>query len=175
MAGWDTEDEGDTPASSEVVEQDQEENMGAREEMLDDAEIDQLLLAASQDYEVTEEEVGSTRRRFGSPVSSASVEEARKSGVPLKTCRQTSWACGVWASWVRDRKTLPVVNALQGNNELSEDITCMSMKALQFWLPKFVLEVRRQDKQNYPPDSLYNICASLQKFNDRGAFNRSEI
>ena len=106
--------------------------MGAMEEMLDDAEIDQVLLAASQEYEVTGEEVGSARRRFGSPVSSASVEEARKSGVPPKTRRQTSWACGVWESWVRDRKTLPVVDPLEGNHE---DINSMSIKALQFWLP----------------------------------------
>ena len=135
VAGWNTDDEGDTPASSEVVEQDQEESVGATEEMLDDAEIDQLLLAASQEYGVTGEEVGSARRRFGSPVSSAGVEEARKFGVPPKTRRQTSWACGVWASWVRDRTTLPVVDPLEGNHELGEDINSMSIKALQFWLP----------------------------------------
>ena len=38
--------------------------MVAMEEMLDDAEIDQLLLAASQDYEVTGEEIGSAHHRF---------------------------------------------------------------------------------------------------------------
>ena len=80
VAGWNTDDEGDTPASSVVVEQHQEESVGATEEMLDDAEIDQLLLAASQEYEVTGEEVGSTRRRFGSPVSSASVRHLGLAG-----------------------------------------------------------------------------------------------
>ena len=39
VAGWNTDDEGDTPASSVVVEQDQEESVGATEEMLDDAEF----------------------------------------------------------------------------------------------------------------------------------------
>ena len=57
VAGWNTDDEEDT-RPSEVVEQDQEQSVGATEEMLDDAEIDQLLLAASQ---VTGEEVGSAR------------------------------------------------------------------------------------------------------------------
>ena len=41
MTGWNTDDEGDTPASSVVVEHDQEESVGATEEMLDEAEIDQ--------------------------------------------------------------------------------------------------------------------------------------
>lgn len=46
----------------------------------------------------------------------------------------------------------------------------MSIESLQFWLPKFVLEVRRKDSEHYPPDSLYGICAGLQrslKFCDR--------
>ena len=84
-------------------------------------------------------------------------------GVPPKTRRQTSWANGVWASWAKDRKSLPNVDPLDGNHELSEDITSMSIKSLQFWLPKFVLEVRRQDKQHYPLDSLSNICSGLQR------------
>ena len=152
---------------------DPEEHVGSTE----DSEIDQLLLAASQDYEAaavsareTEEDDSSTNHRFGAPVTSTTVEEARKSGVPPKTRRQTSWACGVWSAWAKVRRTLPVVDPLEGNHELSEDIASMSIKALQFWLPKFVLEVRRQDKHHYPPDSLYSICSSLQrsfKFSDR--------
>ena len=46
----------------------------------------------------------------------------------------------------------------------------MTVASLQFWLPKLDLEVRRSDHEHYPPDSLYAICAGLQrslKFNDR--------
>ena len=79
---------------------DPEKHVGATE----DSEIDQLLLAASQDYEAvssreTEEDGSSPNHReihrFGAPVTSTTVEEARKSGVPPKTRRRTSWACGV--------------------------------------------------------------------------------
>ena len=44
------------------------------------------------------------------------------------------------------------------------------MNLCGYWLPKFVLEARRADGKHYPPDSLYAICAGLQrslKFNDR--------
>ena len=134
VEGWDTDDGRDT--TSEVGEEcqpmntDPEEHVGATEY----SEIDQLLLAASQDYEAAsarETEDGSSTNhrqidRFGAPVTSTTVEEARKSGVPPKTRRQTSWACGVWSAWAKVRKTLPVVDPLKVNHELSEDIASMS-------------------------------------------------
>ena len=52
-------------------------------------EVDNLLLAASQAYESgsTHETAagaeGNTLRRFGAPVTSATIEESRKLGVPL--------------------------------------------------------------------------------------------
>ena len=123
VEGWDTDDGRDT--ASEVGEEcqpmntDPEEHVGSTE----DSEIDQLLLAASQDYEAaavsareTEEDDSSTNHRFGAPVTSTTVEEARKSGVPLKTRRQTSLACGVWSALAKVRKTLPVVYQLEGNH-----------------------------------------------------------
>ena len=101
-SSWKVTDDG-RDTTSEVGEEcqrmnmDQEEHVGATE----DSEIDQLLLAASQDYEVASsremEEDGSSPNhceihRFVAPVTSTTVEEA---GVPPKTRTQTSWACGV--------------------------------------------------------------------------------
>ena len=97
MEGWDTDDGRDT--TSEVGEEcqpintDPEEHVGATED-----------LKSSQDYEAatareTDEDGSSTNHReihrFGAPVTSTTVEEARKSGVPPKTRRQTCWAGGV--------------------------------------------------------------------------------
>ena len=61
-----------------------------------------------------------TISQFGAPVTSVNVEESRKSGIPPKTRRQTSWACGVWAN---NRKALPSVDQHEESYELSEDIT----------------------------------------------------
>ena len=135
--------------------------------------IDDLFLAASQQFqsEGTEHAVeNQSTRRFGVPVSSAVVEQSRKCGVPPKTRAQTTWCCRVWAAWVKDRKSLPEADLEEAHHELSEDIAKMSIESFQFWLPKFVLEVRRADQLHYPPDSLYSICTGLQrslKFNDR--------
>ena len=104
---------------------------------------------------------GSTR--FGAPVTFAAVEDTRKAGVPQKTKAQTSWSSRVWSSWAKERKKLPAADSLEANYDLREDFTSMSIESLQYWLPKFVLEVRRQDKEYYPPDSLYGICSGLQR------------
>ena len=32
---------------------------------------------------------------------------------------------------------------------------------MAFWLCKFVTEAHRQDKETYPPDTLYSLCCSL--------------
>ena len=35
------------------------------------------------------------------------------------------------------------------------------MKGMNFWLRKFVMEVRKKDGEPYPPDSLYSLCCGL--------------
>ena len=81
----------------------------------------ELLFLASNDYELGAEsresceeqsrerspDTQSMLRRFGDPVTSASVEEVRRVGVPPKTRGQTSWCRRVWAAWANERKTLP--------------------------------------------------------------------
>ena len=39
----------------------------------------------------------------------------------------------------------------------------MEVSAISFWLQRFVLKVRKANKQQYCPDSLYQICCGLQK------------
>ena len=127
---------------------------------------DIIFLTASQQFELEHDTVQanpSKPSRFGAPVTSIVVEQARESGVPPKTRQQTSWSCRVWGAWAKERNKLPRTETYESDHELLEDFTKMNVKSLQFWLPKFVLEVRRADQQHYPPDSLYAICAGLQR------------
>lgn len=45
-----------------------------------------------------------------------------------------------------------------------EDINNASVDELNFWLSRFVVECRRDDGKPYPPNSLYNIMAGIQRF-----------
>ena len=108
--------------------------------------------------EVFENDINATR--YGSPKSTAQVTAIRKGGVPVKTQEQNGWAGSIWRDWARYRRRLPPTEK-EEENELKEDITEMTVTAMNLWLCKFVVEVRRKDKAPYAPDTLYQICCGL--------------
>ena len=63
----------------------------------------------------------------------------------------------------------------------TSDLVSMSKEAINFWLSKFVVEVRRTDGDLYPPNSIYQICCGLGRsfrLNNRSdvhIFNGSEF
>ena len=59
------------------------------------------------------------------------------------------------------RKSLPLVEDEEEQHVLEEDFTTMTVPAMNFWLSKFVLEVRRKDEKPYAPDTIYQICCGL--------------
>lgn len=79
---------------------------------------DALFLEASQKFEQNKDDDGgllvekkgaSRKSRFGSPVSNKKLNVLKKSGVPLKTQRTTSWAENVWKEWVKERQSVAIV------------------------------------------------------------------
>ena len=98
----------------------------------------------------------------------------RASGIPKKTSAQTTWACKVWSDWVLYRSSLPFVDDNEKKYPLVQDFALMEIESMIFWLPKFVLEVRRKDGAQYPPNTLYGICTALNrrlKHADRAEIN----
>ncbi len=39
----------------------------------------------------------------------------------------------------------------------------MEAPAIGFWLSRFVVEMRKENGQTYPPDSIYSVCSGLQR------------
>ena len=99
--------------------------------------------------------------RYGSPKTSKEVEEARKRGIPVKTQDQNKWVGNIWHEWVQYRLQCSCVDPEEKEHKLLEDFCKMSKQAMNFWLGKFVLEVRRKDGRPYSPDTLYQICCAL--------------
>ena len=46
-------------------------------------------------------------------------------------------------------------------HQLLVNIEEMSKAKIQYWLVKFVAEVKRKDGNYYPPDTVYQICCGL--------------
>ena len=83
---------------------------------MSDSDVDQLLLAASQEFEDEELLLAASKAfenenvsmpgpskaddlRFGAPRSSVDIKEIKDSGVPKKTKANTSWTTSIWREW----------------------------------------------------------------------------
>jgi len=89
------------------------------------------------------------------------VGEARKRGIPLKSQDQNKWVGNIWHEWAQYRLQCSSVDPEENEHKLLEDFCKMSKQAMNFWLGKFVFEVKRKDGRPYSPDTLYQICCAL--------------
>ena len=133
--------------------------------------MDGLMLEASQTYEMnsppTASAIASARassspthspsaaRRFAAPKSAAEIETARQNRVPDKTKQDTKYCMKLWSEWRRHRE--------RETRDKMPEIQQMTTSELTHWLSRFVVEVRKVDGTEYPPNSLYHICAGIQR------------
>ena len=113
-------------------------------------------LAASQDPEVEIES-----QRFAKPASEDFVQRIAESSIPTGTRRTMNWAEKMWTTWLSSRSEddVPEVH----RKALSKKIFEVDNVYLQWLLKRFVLEVRNERGEHYPPDTLYGLCLSFQK------------
>ena len=78
-------------------------------------------------------------------------------GVLEKTRNQTKWAVKVWTEWATSRNK----KLLSDKAPFSCEIEKLSAELINFWLCRFVLEIRRRDGKQYPLASLYQLCCGL--------------
>ena len=92
--------------------------------------------------------------------------QARNEGrIPQNTKRATSWSTRVWDDWATERNSLPINDSdtfvVAPNSGILKTLCNFE---LSFWLSKFVYEIRKKDKSEYPPNSLYLLCTGLQRY-----------
>lgn len=92
--------------------------------------------------------------------SDSSLEEVKSSSVPKNTARCTKWAYNIWLEWSKQRK----IQNTALREEWPDELLTATPTRLDYWLSKFVIEVRRNDGQPYPPNSLYNITCGLLRY-----------
>ena len=92
--------------------------------------------------------------RFATPTDDEAVFAAQSKAVPSTTERSTEWACCIWNQWSKIRK--------ESNCEYSPPPQlCTDESCLDRWLSKFILEIRRQDGKEYPPNTPYSIACGI--------------
>ena len=125
--------------------------------------LDSVFLEASEQFErpgnllTTPSVVNYTANatRFAIPKSEEEVQQARKARIPKKTQTDTKYCVDIWKNWSIYR------NSVVNTEQVNEDITALDNNGIQYWMSRFVLEVRKKDGSEYPPNTLHHICCGI--------------
>ena len=93
--------------------------------------------------------------RFAQPMTDEEIELARQRGVPAKTVADTKYCIGLFETWRKHR--------METTNTDIPTITDMTTQQMQYWMTRFVLEVRKKSGEVYPPNSLHHITAGIMR------------
>ena len=123
-------------------------------------DLESILLEASDQFKhsclTNADEMGtSTGQRFATPKSDEEVEKARKARIPKNTRANTRYCMEIWNKWSSYR------NSIVDKEHIIEDITSLDNSTLQYWMSRFVLEIRKKDGTEYPPNTLHHICCGI--------------
>lgn len=91
------------------------------------------------------------------------VQPAEAPGIPERTKKQNRWAFNVWREWARKRNALEdsFIGPYKG---VPLDVGQAGEEELDYWLCKFVMEIRRKDGNPYPPHTLMQIVMGIQRY-----------
>ena len=95
---------------------------------------------------------------FATPLSHKSMEQVCQGFIPKNTKKCTSWALRVFEQWRTVRNV--------GNQEICPDNLLEEPKSdlLNYWLARFVVEIKREDGKSYPGTSIKGILAGLYRY-----------
>ena len=122
-------------------------------------EVDKLLMLASQQFE--KQDSGKQEKldaRFATSKTDEEVIKMRQNAVPQKTRQDTGYCVRVWDAWASNR------NQSSNAEDTIQPLLQLSLEKLQYWFSRFVLEARKKDGTEYPPNSLYHIVCGLMRY-----------
>ena len=88
------------------------------------------------------------------------MEKFYKSWVSDASRRKWAWVLKVFEEWKKQRNEAVLKEDYSGEPVFQEDIDEM----LDFTLARFVAEVRKEDGQEYPGKTLYEILSSIEMY-----------
>ena len=123
--------------------------------------LDDVELIPTQQLLFTKTE---TNERHAAPVSSDDLRQKFLDSVPKKTREKNKWAVSVWRDWAISRNSK--AETYFENPEqfpIPVELSLAEVNKLNYWMARFITEVRRKDGTDYPPNTLTQITAGLQR------------
>lgn len=107
--------------------------------------------------------------RFALPINDEEVEIRSKSGIPKNTMRRNKWALNTWTKWSIARNNRREVEADidHSHDKWTKITSCLDKiidEELDYWLSKFVLEVRKENGAEYPPKTVLSLVMGIQSY-----------
>lgn len=96
------------------------------------------------------------QRRFAVPIDENEIKLLTEDQECKNTKANTRWAVGVWRKWREERNGL---STSTGN--VIPELSKMDAACMDFWLQRFLMEVRNQKGNEYTPKSLYYLACGL--------------
>ena len=93
--------------------------------------------------------------RFSAPVCEEDIRKLITSQKNKNTEKATKWSMNIFNEWRKTR---------MANGAAMPELIEMDIKTMDFWLKRFVLEVRKKSGEEYPPKSLYYIVCGIMRF-----------
>lgn len=113
--------------------------------------------------------VSKTRKRFAEPVTDQQLLEQAAEQVPDGTKNRNKWAVNLYDSWAYDRQTSLDESALHPFPRDSKKLLQSTMSSVNYWISKFIFEIRKRNGDRYPRNTLVSITAGINAFfNENG-------
>lgn len=94
--------------------------------------------------------------RFGAPKTEEQIELARTESVPKKTRQDTAYCVRLWNAWSKHRCETSEVHI--------PPLTEMDAHSIQHWMTRFILEIRKKNGDEYPPNTLHHLICGIMRF-----------
>lgn len=95
--------------------------------------------------------------RFASAVGEKDIKDRIEETVPKNTKKSTKWAQNVFSEWKSER-----IRKHSDPEDINiPELQFLTVEDVNFWLSRFIMEVRKKDGSYYPPKSLYLLATGV--------------
>lgn len=124
------------------------------------AHIDQVENNDSFLADLMSDQSDSQSKQFTSPIADSTLKDNQINSTPRGTVTRNKWAISLYEKWQKQRIVTKGDDEnfnLPSKEELKNAEKCV----INYWFAKFIYEVRRQDGNRYPRNTLVSMVAGL--------------